>query len=187
MTRIRSIAALAVITMLALPSAALALKVNGGTTQLALSTAASNALTANHLTVTPITPATASGSNFTFPISRGRLRKSNLRGVILQQGGFVISNGTRSVAVRHLDLVSGVHGVWLYALVGKPQVKKAGGVVRSLHRVGRVSAITVKNGTATGTVKLTKYSANGINALAGKKIAKAGTSIGTITVTPTFG
>jgi hypothetical protein len=41
--------------------------------------------------------------------------------------------------------------------------------------------------SATGDVNLTAFSARAINALAGKKIASAGTNIGTATVAPNLG
>ena len=55
-----------------------------------------------------------------------------------------------------------------------------------LHRVARITDISVKNRTATGTVRLTNYAAGRIDRLAGKSVAKSGTAIGTITVTPKF-
>src|ERR1700733_4452576 len=62
MTRIRTIAALTAVGALALPSAAFAaLKVTGGNTQITASSAATTTMSANHLSVTPLAPATASG------------------------------------------------------------------------------------------------------------------------------
>lgn len=190
MTRIRTIAALTVVAALALPSASLAAaKVTGGTTQLTLSSGASNAMRNNHLTVTPIAPATASGSTFTFPISRGQLSKKRLRGRIVQHGGFKISNGTRTVAVRHLTLVSNQHGVSLWGIVSHAKAGQSTTPHKAIkvRRVARLNDISVKNGSATGTVRLTWYTAKGINSLAGKPIAKTGLAIGAMTVTPTFG
>jgi hypothetical protein len=192
MKPIRAIVTLALVASLAIASLAFgAIKVNGGTTQITLNPAVTNALSSNHLTVTPLTPATSSGSTYTFPIRRGRLNKKNLRGVILQRGGFAISNGTRTVRIRHLTLVSRKQGVYLWATVRVPAKKpgahgpKAHAARFSVRRVARITGITVTKNTktATGTVRLTKYSAGGINALAGKNIAAPGTAIGQITVT----
>ena len=188
MTRIRTIAALTVVGALALPSAAFAaLKVTGGNTQITASSAATTTMSANHLSVTPLAPATASGSTFTFPISGGRLGKKHLHGTIAQRGGFTISNGTRDVTVRRLRLVSTGHGVWLFAFISKPRLATAAHRPMSMRRVGHLTGVNVKNGSATGKLRLTAFSAGGINALAGKHIARAGTPLGTITVTPSFG
>jgi hypothetical protein len=189
MTRIRTITALTAVAALALPGAALAAKVTGGTTQFTLSSGTSNAARNNHLTITQIGPATASGSTFTFPIARGFLSRKDLHGRIGQRGGFKISNGSRAISVRHLELVINKHGDALDALYarklhghGKPTR-----IVMVFHKVARITDVSVKNGTATGTVKLTNYSAGRLDRLAGKPVAKGGTPIGTITVTPTFG
>jgi hypothetical protein len=193
MKRIRTIAALTVVVALALTGvAAGAIKIKGGTTEIKLSQAATNVLSANHLTVTPLSPAAANASSYTFPISHGRLKNRNLHGVVRQRGGFAISNGTRTVKIRHLTLVSRKRGVYLWALV-RMAGKKLHGHGASAHatatgvrRIGKVTDVSIKNQTATGTVRLTAFSANGINTLAGKKIAKAGTPIGSITITPTI-
>ena len=189
MTRIRTIAALTVVAALALPGAALATTVNGGTTQLAFSSAASTALSKQHLTVTPIAPASASGSTLAFPISHGWLNTKNLHGVIGHSGGFKISNGSRSISVRRLELVSNKHGVWLDALyrARRRTHGKFTRVVIGIHKVVHVTNLSLQNGTATGTARLTGYSAGRINRLAHKTIGTAGKAIGTITVTPTFG
>lgn len=190
MRRTRTIAVLTAAGALALPSAALAAtKVTGGTTQLTLASGTSNALRDNHLTAVAIAPASASGSSFTFPIARGRLNKKNLHGLIRERGGFKLSNGTRTVAVRHLALVSNRHGVSLWGIVGRAAfVKHASHArVQGVHRLGRLTGITVRNGSATGTVRLSGYTARGINSLAGKRIAKGGLPIGTMTITPTVG
>jgi hypothetical protein len=189
MTRIRTIAALIAVAALALPGAALAANVTGGTTQLALSSGAATALQNHHLTVTVDAPATASGSTFTFPISRGRLSTPKLRGRIGQRGVLKISNGTRTVAARHLELVSNQRGVSLWGVVGqaasvKQTSRHTGAKAR---RLARLSNISVKNGSATGTVRLTAYAAKAINVLAHHHMARGSMPIGTITITPTFG
>jgi hypothetical protein len=193
MTRIRTIAALAVVAALALTGiAAGAVKIKGGTTQIKLSPAATSALTANHLTVTPLFPATASGSTYTFPISHGRLKRGNLRGFVRHSGGFTISNGTRTVTIRHLTLVSTRRGVSLFARVRALRMHRhskgasAHAAIVMVRRIARVTDVQIKNRTATGTLRLSAFSATGINALAGKTIAQAGTAVGSITVAPVF-
>ncbi|HEY3727905.1 MAG TPA: hypothetical protein VGL51_12070 [Solirubrobacteraceae bacterium] len=218
MSRIRSLAGLTAVAALAMPAVALAMpasalaasskgsqsskgaqyskrsNVTGGSTQIAISPATSNALSANHLTVAPLAPATASGATFSFPIVGGHLQIKSKHGVIRHRGGFTISNGVRTVGLRHPTLVSNENGVSLFALVRVPAMAKCRHhpgrrhcfAVRS-RRVARVTGATLQGGSATGTVRLTEFSANAINKLAGKRIATAGTAIGTVTITPTFG
>ena len=53
-------------------------------------------------------------------------------------------------------------------------------------RVANVTNPSVSGNTATGTLRITAYSANVINRLAGKKVAAAGDVLGTGTVSPTL-
>jgi hypothetical protein len=200
MSRIRMLAVLTAIASLALTGAALAAvtKVTGGTTTVTISSAVSTALMNNHLTVTPLAPATATDSTFTFPISGGRLNKK-LHGHISHRGGFAFSNGTRTERLRRLTIISTKTGVSLFALVHtrtkgkctlvvKKHVLRCHYVVKyQIARIARITAVTVSNGSATGTVRLTEVSADVINRLAGKQIASAGTAIGTATISPTTG
>jgi hypothetical protein len=196
-------------------AAAATTKITGGTTTITMSTAASNALAANKLTVTPIAPATESGPAFSFPITGGRLNKK-LHGFVRDSGGFAISNGTKTVRLRRPTIVSRGHLVTLWAFVrsaaatkcapvgkarlahrglrkgrhglGKVRVKHCATVFRtSRRRIARITNVTVSGGTATGTVNLTAFSAHALNALAGNKLVQPRTAIGTISITPTFG
>lgn len=195
MSRLRSLVALTAVLALALASVAVAApnahkvtKVTGGTTNVTLSSAASALLSSNHITVTPLAPATASGSTFTFPIARGRLNAKN-RGFIVDKGGFALSNGTRTIRVRNLTIDSTKSGVSLYGVVVRAVTVGHRGRVRirrGIARVARVTGVKISNGSATGTVRLTGVSAAYINLLAGKKVATAGAPLGQATVTPTL-
>ncbi len=200
MSRFRLLAALTTVIALALSCAAVAqaTKITGGTATLTLSTAASNVMTANHLTATPIAPATASGSTFTFPIARGRVYP-HLHGFVSTRGGVALSNGTRTVRVRRLTVTATRAGIWVYALVpGLARHRCDFGTLRRrircrlslrahVARIAHVTGASVASATATGTVRLTPASARVINVLSGKQVARAGTPIGTGTVTVTVG
>lgn len=198
MSRNRLVALVAVFASLALAGTALAAKVTGGSTTLTLSDAATKVLSANHLTVAPLVPATASGATLSFPIVRGRLNPHN-HGYLIHSGGFSISNGAKTVRLRHLTIYSGRSGVSLFALLPgharrycvraqarhTPRCRLV--IYYRVARVGQITGVTVSNGTATGTVRLTKISAAAINELAGKSVAAAGQPIGTVSVMPTIG
>jgi hypothetical protein len=197
MSRIRNLAVLTAVAAIALSGFALAATstINGGSTRLSISPTASKALATHHLTVRPLVPATADGSNFNFPIAAGRLDKSNLRGVIFNRGGFAISNGTRTIKIRRPTILSKQHGVSVWALIGtrwrlRCTHTKHHGCFRaflfSRRRIGRITNISRSGNSASGTLRLTKVSARAINTLAGRVIAKRGSAIGTITIAPTF-
>jgi hypothetical protein len=199
MTRIRRVLALTAVASLVFVAAATAARVTGGTTTVTASTAAATLLANNHITVTPISPATSSGATFTFPIVGGRLNAKTLRGVIRHSGGLTLSNGTKSVALRHPVLVSDKHGVSLWAMARHhtrrvcSHVRAHGRrfrcrvvVVWKSARVATVTNVSVSSTSATGTVHITAFTAAVINRLAGKHVVGAGNVLGTATVTPTF-
>ncbi len=199
MTRVRRVLALTSVISLVFVAAAAATKVTGGTTTVTASTAAAQLLANNHITVTPIAPATASGSTFTFPITGGRLNTKTLHGVIRHSGGITLSNGTAKAALRRLTIVSDKHGVSVFALV-RHHTRRVCGHIRARHRrfrcrvvvvwgsarVATVTNTSVSNGSATGTVNITAFTARAINRLAGKHVVSAGDVLGTATVTPTL-
>jgi hypothetical protein len=201
LSRLRTVIALAVVICLAVTGVALAAfsKVTGGTTTITESSAAAKVLSDNHITVTPLTPATQSGTTFTFPIAGGRLDVTTLRGVIRHKGGLSLSNGTRTVTLRQPTIVSTKSGAWLYAIV-RGKAEHFCQPIRLHHRhvtcltvirshSARVAQLTdakVTGTSATATLKLTSASAHLIDALAGKHVASAGDVLGTGTVTPTL-
>jgi hypothetical protein len=193
------LAAITAVISLACASVALAAptKVTGGTTKITASSAVTTLLTANHLTVTPVAPATASGSTFTFPISGGTLNVTTLRGTIRHDGGIQISNGPRTATLRRPTIVSDAAGVSLWAVVRDHTDSVCHRIGRSRFRcrivsrvvtarIAQVTGVTVSNGTASGTVKITAFTAHVINRLAGKQIAAAGDVLGTATISPTL-
>jgi len=174
-------------------------KVTGGTTQITASTGAVTLLSDNHLTVTPIAPATASGATYTFPISGGSLNVTTLRGVIRDKGGLQISNGTKTVTLRQPLLVSTAQGASIDALARGPVVRICRHIGRRhlrlrctliVHvatvRIARLTNVKVSSDTATATVNITAFTAGVINRLAGKQVAAAGNTLGTATIAPTL-
>lgn len=203
MSRVRIAAAtVAAVASLAFAGSALAngSKLTGGSTEVTASSAAVALLSANHITVAPLAPATGSGATFTFPITGGRFNTTTLRGFIRHSGGLSLSNGTKKAALAHPTVVSTKHGVLLDALVrgpahrvchvvGNHQFKKRCVIVTRLvtARIARITDVSISNGTATGTVNITAFTAHAVNRLAGKHVVGAGAVLGTVTTTPTIG
>jgi hypothetical protein len=199
MTRALKLVLLTGVLTLALAGAALAAKVTGGTATLTASDAAAKVLADNHITVTPLSPATASATTFTFPITGGKLNTTTLHGVIRTSGGVSVSNGTKTVALRRPTVVSDKRGTWVLALVrgrvahecrhvGKHHARVHCVIVARVRsvRIARVTDVTVSGGKATGTAKLTDFTARVINRLAGKQVVAAGDVLGSATVSPTL-
>jgi hypothetical protein len=202
MSRVRTAAALAVVVSLAFAGAAVAAftRVTGGTTQITASAAAAKVLSDNHITVTTAAPATSAGTTFTFPIAGGSIKPKTLRGIIRHMGGLSLSNGTKTVSVRRLTIVSTKHSATIGALV-------RGHVAHVCRRIGRhhlrlrcvalvrfvtvplarLTNVSVTNGTATAKVKITGFTAAAVNRLAGKHVVSAGAELGTATISPTLG
>jgi hypothetical protein len=200
MSRVRiAAAAVAAVASLAFAGSALAngSKVTGGSTKVTASAAAAALLTSNHITVAPLAPTTASGTAFTFPITGGKFNTNTLRGLIRHGGGLSLSNGTRQVTLRRPTVVSTKHGVVLDALVRGPshgvchvvQFKKRCLVVTRLvtARIARITDASISNGTATGTVNISAFTARAVNRLAGKHVVSTGAVLGTASTTPTLG
>jgi hypothetical protein len=202
MSRVRTTAVLAAVVSVALAGSALAavLKVTGGAATITPSAAATSLLSTNGITVTPVAPATSAAGVFTFPIAGGRLHGKTLHGVIREQGGLDISNGTDTVHVRRMRIVSDKAGVVLFALVRHHPSAACAALTRTrarikcqiltslrVARIARVTDVTISNGAASGTVHITAATAGLINRLAGKQVTSAGAVLGTTTVTPTFG
>jgi hypothetical protein len=197
-SRIRWVAAATSVFLFAsITSVALAAKVTGGTSQVTASPAAKALLAANHITVTPVSPATSSGTSFTFPIKGGRFNTKTLRGFIRNGGGITVSHGSASVTLRDPTIVSTRRGVSVDAVVVR-RVPRCHVAPRHRLRcvfpapaelvvtVAKVAHVSVSGGKATGTLKITAITAEAINALAGKHVVSAGAVLGTGTVTPTL-
>jgi hypothetical protein len=191
------VAVLAIVALGLAAVAAQAAKVTGGTTKITASPAAAKVLSDNHITVKALKPATASGATFTFPIAKGHINVKNLRGTIFHRGGLSLSNGTHTVVVRRPVIVSTKRGAWIVAGARVPGTCKAKHgrrhkvrcwVRHRFHqvRIARLTGAKLSGASATATVKITPATAQIVNALAGKKVVKAGATLGTATVTPTL-
>jgi hypothetical protein len=199
MSRIRIVAMIVTVASLVLASAAGAARVTGGTTTITASTGAAQALAANHITVTALAPATASGTTFTFPISGGRVNAKTLRGFIVVRGGVALSGGTRTIDLRRPTVISTKSGVSVFALARRRVHRRChatGPHRRHVHctivireksvRIARISGLTRSGASVSGTVTITGFTADALNKLAGQHAFAAGDVLGTATATPTL-
>jgi len=199
MPKIRVALLLATAASLVIAASAFAAKVTGGTTTITPSTAATTLLSNNHITVTPVAPATASSGAFTFPIVSGHLNTKTLYGRLNQSGGIELSNGTDNVVVRHPVLISDKRGAYIWALVRGKSHRFCTGLRRHPRhavcyvvtrfraaRILKVSSGSVTGSTFTGNVSITQATATLIDKLAGSNVVSAGAPLGTISITPTI-
>lgn len=199
MRRIRIALALAAVACLAIAGTASAAKITGGTTTVTPSSAATTLLSNDHITLTPVAPATASNGAFSFPIARGHINKTTLHGTVANTGGVQLSNGTKTVTARHLTIVSNARGAYVWALVrghsSRTCYRRAhhrrhfACVIVTRYRDARIlklSGGSVTNGTYTGNATITAATATLINNLAGSKVVSAGDPLGTISIAPTL-
>lgn len=197
MSRIRLALVLAAIASLVIAASAFAAKVTGGTTTITPSSATTALLSANHITVTPLAPATSSSGALTFPITHGQLDVKTLHGRLILSGGLKLSNGTKTVDVRRLEITSTKRGAYVWGLV-RHQSHRACAALRrhprravchvvtrlKYVRLAKISSGSVSGSTFTGTLTITQTTANVIDRLAGSKVVAGGATLGTISIAP---
>jgi hypothetical protein len=165
-----------------------------GTTTVTPSADAAKALADHGVTASALAPGAAANGGFTFPISRGFVNPTSGRAELVHSGGLKFAKGARSIALRRFVVVATKKRAYLYARTPVRVCKRYRTGRRHHRRLVRhcatrqrsvaVARITdVKFGTdaksVSGTLKLTGFAARAFNALAGAKVAKAGTAFGT--------
>jgi hypothetical protein len=172
-------------------------KLTGVSTTITPSSEATKALTANGVTVTPITPATASNGSVTLPIARGMVNPSNLRGYVVHKGGLKLSKGTASVSLRTFVIRSTGKGAFLSAATshaGRCAYRRNGHrhfrsctirgriTVARLLNAKRTDNAETKQTTVTADLKLTREAARAINRRLHQQVVKPGAALGTASI-----
>jgi hypothetical protein len=197
MSRIRKVLVLVGVLTLIPVGSALAAKITGGSAQVTVSSATAQLLSSNGVTLQAVAPATESGNTLTFSVNHGRLGAKHGYGHVSLTGGISLTNGTSTVNLRDLTIVSDRHGVSVRALVVDHHERCR--VVGRRHphsvchshlgvgiaRVATLSGATVNATSVSGTVDITQRAADLINRLAGKSIIQAGAELGTVTASLT--
>ncbi len=148
--------------------------VTGTQTTITPSAPAKQFLSNHHITVTALGPATISSGSLTLPISGGFVTKSGKAGLLRHTGGVEFSNGSRSVALRHVVLVGGAHRGLLTARVG-------GHLIVLAQLIDITRTVSGKSGTLSGELTLSSAAAHRINRLFGKHLVSAGADLGSLT------
>ncbi len=211
----RTILPLAAVAVLG-PAAGVAhakpVKVTGDQTTVALSAAATQALTAAGITPAPLAPATASAAGISFPVIGGHVNATTLRGVVRHSGGLSLTQGAKTVRLRRPTVRATGAGAFLSVRLQQRtchlrkvlrHVRHRGHVVRTVvrylrhHCVGhhgpRIRAFTlsdlkptIQGGkvVVTANLALTQRAANLLNRAFGTSFAR-GAAAGTATATLT--
>jgi hypothetical protein len=188
-SRIRALAALFVIALLAVPVAGAAakpgkskqagtVKVSRGATTLALDAGTAAALTSLGLTVAPIGPATASGAGIAFPITTGRLNAKTYAGEIRHVGGLRIASASTHVDLNNPRIV----------IDGAPHLTAQVGdgkriTIADLDLSGATITPTAKKLMVSGVgASLSDTAASALDAAFGTDALKGGTALGTASI-----
>ena len=149
-----------------------------GTTTLELDAATTAALTGAGFGVTPAAPATATGTTFSFPITKGRIQTRGwgwkLKAFVDHSGGITFTKGAVAVTASNPRIKLVKHrNVRLVATIGTERVP-----LLNLRNV------VIAGGKGTANAFLTKGAADKLNAAFGVTLFTKGLAIGKVTVTP---
>ena len=92
------------VVVIATPAQAKRFHVTGQQTVITPSAQFTSFLTSHNITVTAVAPATLANGSLTLPIVRGHVATPSLRGKLVHAGAVQLSNGTRTVTLRHFVL-----------------------------------------------------------------------------------
>ena len=171
-------------------------KITGGSTTITPSAAATQFLTTNGITVSPIAPATISNGAVTLPVAGGRIDPANLHGFVTHRGGLRFTKGTKSLALRHFLITSTRRGAFLDVTTPLRHcrfVRARRGHRRArvcfnratLVRLARLSNVVRNGNSVTADLLLSRRAAGFINRLAGKHVVSAGANLGSLHTTVT--
>jgi hypothetical protein len=154
-------------------------KLKSGTTTLDVDAGTLAALTGAGFGVTPAVPATATGSTFSFPITKGRVhlvkgKKKKTTGYINHSGGITFTKGAVSATASDLRiLLSSSKKVRVFASLGGKNT-----------RLLDLKNLAVADGKITADALLAKQGGDALNAVFGVTLFTPGLAMGKVTVTP---
>ena len=175
MKRLGIVVALGGLLVLA-PAASADVGLRGGATTLRLNPGTAEALGSLGVTASPINPARARDTRFTFPISGGRIDPATAAGTINHAGGLRLAAGGTRVALRRFRVTVGKQ-LNLSAFVGGELVHIA--KLRGTPRVTRRGFDTRVRGL---TAELTGKAARALNAAFGVSAFTRGIPLGRVAV-----
>lgn len=154
-------------------------KLTSGATTLDVDATTLGALTGAGFGVTPADPATAEGSVFSFPISKGRVhlgkgKKMKIKGYVNHKGGMTFTLGAVSVSAVNLRIhLSSSKKVRVFAKVGAQRI-----------RLLDLSNVALADGKLTADAALAEKAAASLNTAFGVTLFTKAMPMGKVTVTP---
>jgi hypothetical protein len=174
-----AVLALCALLIVAAPAAAKSkkhLKLSRGATTLTLDKGAIDALASLGIAAAPLKPATANGADLAFPITKGRVNKKTLAGIIGHSGGLSLTRGSTRVELR--NFVIDTKKAVLTARVGNARLAILDLDLSKITVTKKGKRLTVSGVVAT----LTKGAADALNGAFATDAFKPGLLIGTATV-----
>lgn len=162
----------------AISAQAKVLKVTGQSTTVTPSSAMTSFLTAHHITVAAVGPATISGGSLTLPITGGSVRTPKLNGRLVMAGGVRFTWKGQSVTLRRFVAARRGSNDVVTAIVGARRLTVA-------RATGVHINVSGNTATITGELTLSAQAARMLNKLTGHKLVPAGADLGSFTSTVT--
>jgi len=154
------------------------IRVTGQQTSVTPSAAAVQFLTANHIAIAPVAPASLANGSIILPITGGRVNR-RMRGVLRHSGGFTLTRAGHTITALEFTLVRRGGRAWLRASVDGHRI-----------RLARVTDLKVSasdsTATATGELRLTRAAARVLDGFVGSDAVSPGLVFGTVASTITF-
>ena len=154
-------------------------KITSGSTKVEFDAATLATLTAAGVALTPVVPATAVGTVFAFPITKGRVhfakgKKKKLSGYVNHSGGISFAKGAVSATASGLRVhLSASKKVRVFATISTANV-----------RLLNLKDVVVAGHTITANALLSEEAASQLNTALAVTTFTAGLAIGKVTVTP---
>jgi hypothetical protein len=146
----------------------------GGATTLTFSPEALGVLADQGIALAPISPGSAAGASFAFPIRPSKIDAKSLDGQILQRGGLSLTKGSSRVEVANFSIT----------LAGRPILSAPGpGDLFALELSAMKRSVSGRTLRLTGIVaRLTPEAAAALNQLFGTTAFQTSLTVGTMTV-----
>jgi hypothetical protein len=150
----------------------------GGATTLALDPGTAQVLTANGISVAPVSEARVTSAGIAFPIQGGLVKARNLAGSITHSGGLMVSAGGKDLTIR--DFTINTKRKTLTAFVDEVGKRLT---ILDLN-LNRIKVAVTKKRVAISNVKavLNEGAAAALNGYYGVSLFKGGLKIGTASV-----
>jgi hypothetical protein len=161
--------------MIAVPAQAKTERIKSGQTTVKMSPLVKALLAKTGITITPVGPAKTGGGSLSMPMASGPMSVPSMNGKMNSKGGLRFRLGTRTLVIRDYRITHHGKNATVSAVVHGKRITLAR-IVNLKHKM------TGKHGKMSGELQITAAWAHLINQLIGAKVAKAGQTLGELTM-----